>query len=341
MVGEKSRGHEIRQYILGLVEQHPREIAKLTAQHFGISRQAVNKHLKRLLDEGQLHATGSTRNRSYFLKPILVKNFQFPIGDKLAEDIVWRENIEALLSDLPENILDIWYYGFTEMVNNVIDHSGSNILLIDIEQTATATTLLVTDRGEGIFNKIQHELGLAHPSDAIIELAKGKFTTDPEHHTGEGIFFTSRIFDHFEILSSSLYYAHGEEIDWLADSHENNQGTTVAMKIGNNSDRKLDEVFDLYASEQDDYGFTKTIVPVRAIRFKNERLVSRSQAKRLIVRFEHFKEIVLDFIGVDNIGQAFADEIFRVFTNSHPDIKLSTIHTNMSIDKMIKRAQVK
>ena len=34
----------------------------------------------------------------------------------------------------------------------------------------------------------------------VWELPKsGKLTTDPDNHTGEGIFFTSRVFDEFEI----------------------------------------------------------------------------------------------------------------------------------------------
>ena len=83
----------------------------------------------------------------------------------------------------------------------------------------------------------------------------------------------------------------------------------------------------------------KTQVPVFLAIYGNENLISRSQAKRLLVRFEKFKTIILDFEGVDMIGQAFADEIFRVFQNTHPTIDIRPINTNEQVEKMISRAK--
>lgn len=45
---------------------------------------------------------------------------------------------------------------------------------------------------------------------------------------------------------------------------------------------------------------------------------------------------MLDFSGIDDIGQAFADEIFRVFVNSLPEIEISYIEANKSIKNMIE-----
>src|SRR5882762_5697831 len=56
-----------------------------------------------------------------------------------------------------------------------------------------------------IFRKIATALGLANEAHAILELTKGKLTTDRQRHSGEGIFFTSRMFDWFGILSHNLY----------------------------------------------------------------------------------------------------------------------------------------
>jgi hypothetical protein len=52
---------------------------------------------------------------------------------------------------------------------------------------------------------------------------------------------------------------------------------------------------------------------VRLAKYGNDQLISRSQAKRLLARIELFKIVLFDFSGVETIGQAFADEIFRVF----------------------------
>ena len=68
-----------------------------------------------------------------------------------------------------------------------------------------------------------------------------------------------------------------------------------------------------------------------------ENLVSRSQAKRLLARVDRFKEVILDFADVHSIGQAFADEIFRVFSSQHPDVRIRVVNANDNILKMIRR----
>ena len=45
---------------------------------------------------------------------------------------------------------------------------------------------------------------------AIAEFNKGKRTTMPDRHSGEGIFFTSRVMDLFEIESHHLRFSHQE-----------------------------------------------------------------------------------------------------------------------------------
>ncbi|MBI1882834.1 MAG: STAS-like domain-containing protein [Chlamydiae bacterium] len=110
------------------------------------------------------------------------------------------------------------------------------------------------------------------------------------------------------------------------------------MKICLKSSRTSKEVFDRYASEENDFGFTKTIVPVNLLQYGEENLVSRSQAKRLLTRFEKFREIILNFKDVKSIGPAFADEIFRVFQEQHPPIKLLWIHANKEIEKNIRKS---
>jgi hypothetical protein len=68
-------------------------------------------------------------------------------------------------------------------------------------------------------------------------------------------------------------------------------------------------------------------------------LISRSQAKRLLLRIDQFRTVVLDFGNVNQIGQAFADEIFRVFARRHPGVELQFINANEDISNMVRRAQ--
>ena len=224
-------------------------------------------------------------------------------------------------------------------MNNAIDHSSGTLVLVDVTSTAVTHRILVSDDGEGIFKKIQRELNLDDERHAVLELAKGKLTTDPVHHTGEGIFFTSRMFDRFSIGSGRtlFYHSHQMEVDSIGEGRRFLEGTVVAMILKNNSSRTTKEVFDSFSD--DDYGFTHTIVPVRLVQYGDEMLVSRSQAKRLLARFDRFKTVVLDFEGIEMIGQAFADEIFRVFAQEHPDILITEMNTNPSVQQMINRAR--
>ena len=196
----RKRGEEIRQFILDNVEHHPRDIANLTAKTFEISRQAVNKHIKRLAEQDALLVRGTTRNRHYILHLLAQWTHTYALDDKLAEDVVWRTDIMPQLGKLPDNVIGIWHYGFTEMLNNAIDHSSGQYVTIRIKKTATTIEIAICDDGEGIFRKIQRELDLTDERHAVLELSKGKLTTDPDRHTGEGIFFSSRMFCIFTFL---------------------------------------------------------------------------------------------------------------------------------------------
>ena len=63
-------------------------------------------------------------------------------------------------------------------------------------------------------------------------------------------------------------------------------------------------------------------------------MISRSEARRLLLGLEKFKEIILDFKDVKKIGQGFADEIFRVFHNRHPNIVINTVNVSPTIKQM-------
>lgn len=333
-------GVEVRDFIIGNIEEYPNSISRVVSEKFGISRQSVNRYLHKLTKDDVLAPEGHTRSKRYELKPIVKKDFLYRIKPELDEDMVWRHDLKPLFDGIKTSIIDICHYGFTEMLNNVVDHSESRTTEVRFEFLPNRVELRVMDYGIGIFNKITREFGLEDNRHAVLELTKGKLTTDREHHTGEGIFFTSRMFDRFSILSGSLYFSHiqGEEEDWLLEDKDKVfDGTVITMKIATNSNRTAKDVFDKYAAWGDDYSFTRTHVPVALLGYEKENLVSRSQAKRLLARLEPFREVFLNFEGVEFIGQAFADEIFRVFKNNHPDINILWIRANEDVEKMIKR----
>jgi anti-sigma regulatory factor (Ser/Thr protein kinase) len=334
------RGEQIRQFILANVAAHPNEVATLAAQEFNVTRQAINKHIQALVEQKALTVRGSTRDKRYHLHPLIEWKKAYALTSPLEEDRVWDADIKSLVTDLPDNVRGIWYYGFTEMLNNAIDHSSGNGVLIRVKKTAIDTEIMILDDGEGIFKKIQRALGLYDERHAVLELSKGKLTTDPTKHSGQGVFFTSRMFDKFTILSGGVYFSHefNKPEDWILEENKPDNGTYVLMRLSNNTSRTCKQIFDNFSSG-DDYAFTKTVVPVRLAQYGEETLVSRSQAKRLLARVDKFKVVIFDFADVTTIGQAFADEIFRVFRNQHPEIEMTRLNASKEVEQMIRRAE--
>ena len=109
------------------------------------------------------------------------------------------------------------------------------------------------------------------------------------------------------------------------------------MALQNNTSRTVKKIFNKYTSKED-FGFDKTIIPVRLAQYGNELLVSRSQAKRILSRVDRFKTVILDFEGVHAVGQAFADEIFRVFTLKNKEVELIHLNANKDVEQMILHA---
>jgi hypothetical protein len=143
--------------------------------------------------------------------------------------------------------------------------------------------------------------------------------------------------DFFEIESHGLRFTHQPRVeDSIADQVTETPGTRVTMRLSNDSPRVLKDVFDSF-QDPEEFTFNKTVVPLRLAQYEGENLVSRSQAKRVAHRFERFKRVELDFAGISEIGQAFADQLFRVFAAAHPDIRLVPINTEPAVDQMIRR----
>lgn len=316
-------------------------LSAAVAERFRITRQAAHANLSRLVAEGVLLAKGKTRNRSYQLPIITLSEFTVSIGNDWPEDRAWRERVAIVLRDLPDSALNIWHYAFTEMFNNAIDHSGGSRVFVGIARQGRKTNIVVHDDGEGIFRKIRRELSLRDEHESILELAKGKLTTNPRRHSGEGIFFTSRAVDFFAISSGNLFFSHDGDRpkDYLTDSSATEPGTDVWMQVDDRSERALRAVFDRFAAEEGGFEFSKTVVVLDLARHEGEDLISRSQAKRLVARFEQFKEVVLDFENIQAVGQAFADEVFRVFPLEHSGTRLVPIRMNEDVTRMVSRAR--
>lgn len=312
------------------------------ALKFDVSRQSAYSKLKQYVKKRILKELGAGRNTRYSMKTN-VAFYHLDLSKFDEEYSVYKQFIQPILEEVAcnENALDNWMYGFTEMYNNAIDHSeGANVdleILYDMAQV----TVRLRDDGIGIFKKIQDKFNLPDARQALFQLTIGKLTTDPANHTGEGIFFSSKIFDFFSIEANGLCFVHKRNyIDCLFGDNPEKQGTEIIMKLGNQSDEATSAYFDKFAAEgENDYSFSRTIVPLKLAINEGDKLISRSQAKRLVARFDNFEYVLLDFEGVQEIGQAFSDQLFRVYATSHPNVQLLPVNANQGIEKMINRVR--
>lgn len=87
-----------------------------------------------------------------------------------------------------------------------------------------------------------------------------------------------------------------------------------------------------------DFDLDKTEIRVRLFTSGGVH-ISRSQARRILAGLEKFKVILLDYENVPIVGQAFADEIYRVFQNSHSDIIIQEENMSEGVKFMVERAK--
>ena len=328
MPGVRKRGEEIRDFILFNITEN-RNIAALTSEQFGISLPAVYKHIDRLASENQLVKKAGR----YVLQSRQYK-YLYRNERSLSEDAVWEKDIKKHFANIPQNVWHIWTYGFLEIFNNAIEHSRGKKIRVVINKNRIFTAMSISDDGIGIFNNIKTNFNLIDEKDALLELAKGKRTTDTTRHSGQGIFFVSKIFDNFIIISNGITFNVNVEKNH-SKTDRSNCSTYVFMYLANNSDKILKDVFDTFSTEVPG-DFDKTIVPVRLANSSD--LVSRSQARRILSGLELFREVILDFRDIEYVGQAFADEIFRVFPSMNPNTSITAQNTNVDVQNMINRA---
>ena len=382
----------IVKFVIDSIETHPNDLVTFVTQHFEISRPTTTRLINGMLQDGSITRANYNKGKNPGYK-LATKQFTYSyslVGEqKLQEDRIYYSDIMPHLLGTPSNVQQILEYSAAEMINNAIDHSEGKVLYVLLEANVKKICMMISDDGVGIFNKIQRDLDLQTPQQSILELCKGKYTSDPQAHTGEGIFFTSRMVDNFNILSYGLFFSGHDGSDFIPKRSERKgtntlvplpsecrerkvqypapqggtearspgyrtcpeelasfiiehasgdgaRGTTVFLEVNLDTKKSAKEVFDKFANPDVEPGFFRTCIPVRLMNIEGGQLLSRSQGKRMMARVERFVDVILDFNGVEMIGQAFADEVFRVFQSLHKEVRIRSINTNESVANMIK-----
>ncbi len=336
---------EIKKYLLKKIDDDDPEFISKVSDAFGISTTSVKRYIDDELNDG--HITGNSDARCGYSLVFTGTRLQYAVSElsEYDDQVIYKDILPLL--NVNENSDRIWRYSLSEILNNAIEHSSAANVTVHIDTCYLYTRISLTDDGIGIFKHVAEAMkgyGKSNASidDAVTELYKGKFTSDPDHHTGEGIFFTMRLLDKTSIISDGTLIRHGYDGEstyirshLLAYAMKlTKKGTVVIMQLSNDTSRDPAEVFDTYTDM--DEGFYKTRIPVFEACLDSAP-IARSQARRLCLRLDSFKEVILDFEKADIMGQGFADELFRVYQKDHPEVVLTPINMNADVQHMYLR----
>ncbi|MEK7649082.1 MAG: DUF4325 domain-containing protein [Patescibacteria group bacterium] len=338
---------DLKEHIFDVISKKRTVSNAELSRQTGFSRVYIHRFLKALCEEGRIVLVGRANKARYVLatkKAVLSEKsgtLSFRRAYRIAgltEDAVLADikHETGIYQNMAQSVARIADFAFTKMLNNALEHSHSKTVDVYMMRDAATLRFDIRDRGIGIYRNLMQTHHFDGELDAIHQLLKGKVTTAPRAHTGEGIFFTSKLADVLVIESGTTKLTfHTLLDDIFITKIKTKQGTRVSFSLSLHSKRMIEKVFHAYTDSS--YHFSKTNVRIKLYALGVD-YISRSQARRLLVGLEKFQEIILDFKDVQSIGQAFADEIFRVWQRRHSAIRLTWVHAEEAVKFMIKRA---
>ena len=327
---------KIKNFILNNLTKHEKNIVQVAISKFGVSRQAVHRHMTSLIDQKKIIAHGYTKGRYYKLIPVV--NFNKTIDTKSAGQTheIPRKFILPHLKTLKANIFEIFEFSVGALINNIFDHAHASRIYFKIYINHEKIHFIISDNGVGIFENIRSGLNLTDIHLATLELAKGKITIDPKYHTGDELNTIIHLFDSISIEANGKSLIHtNHNNDWKILKSPMQKGTRIHLEISPASNRTCAEVFNrIFEIEE-----KRISIPINLLDIADYRVInSRSQAGNVLRNIQNFKKIEFDFNQIDLIGPAFADELVRKARQKNKSADIKWINTNKTVDLLLTRA---
>lgn len=322
-------------WITEAVLAHSDDLPAHLMERLDIGRRAAGTILARLTDAQWLAQTGTARRPRFVpgLQRQVVR--RYPLQG-LEEDLPWSRDFAPMLA-LPPKVARLAQHAFGELLNNAIEHSGGTAVTVSMRQTPVHLQLLVSDNGCGLFDRVARSFRISDPALAMLELTKGKLTSEPRRHTGRGLYFTTRIADVLDLHANSAAFQHRawQRHRWQRTTPAARQGTSVFVAIALDTPVTLDDVLRAHSCDGQGYAFERTVVPLQFLASMGHALDSRAQARRAALRLQQFRRAQLDFAGVEDVGHGFADELFRVFARCHPQLELEPLNMPPAVRALV------
>lgn len=323
-------------WITAAAMHHPDSLPDHVAQRLHITRRTAQRALSRLVALQWLERTGTAR-RPIYRPGLLRQAVQRYELQGLQEDVPWTRDFAPFFA-VPPHVQRMAQHAFCELVNNAVDHSEGTSVTLSMRQTPSQLQLLVSDDGRGLFDKLHEAFALDDPSLAMLELSKGRLTSQPQRHTGRGLFFTSRLADVLDLhANAQAFQRRGwEGGSWHPGRALKQRGTSVYVAIALDTRRTLESVLQAHSCDGSGVALDSTAVPLRLVTGPHTGLESRAQARRMVARLHEFRRAEIDFSGVDSVGHAFVDELFRVTAALEPGVELVPVNMTPQVARLVE-----
>ncbi len=234
---ERARTRSIREFILARAAEDPRGLARRIAEAYGISRQAANRHLDQLVDDGLLEQSGRTRARVYRLKRTSSLSRELRVTPVLRSDRVWEDHIAPHLSADRVAFRELCRGAFGELVRNAIEHAHASWIRFTFANSARDIDITVADDGVGIFHALARPLDAGSPGEAAEKMAAQAQARAADSPSAR-LFLLARNFHTFLIRSGGSVLAFDRDTDrWSAgDDDVPEAGTSVAFRARRQSE---------------------------------------------------------------------------------------------------------
>tara|TARA_B100002051_G_C16693473_1_gene616830 strand:+ start:488 stop:1501 length:1014 start_codon:yes stop_codon:yes gene_type:complete len=326
----------IKRFLLDNLSKHQKDIVQTAINQFGISRQAIHRHMNSLIKDNKVKAHGTTKGRHYELMPYVNYTKTVDLNIDFSIDILLKNQIRPLLKSLPKNILEIFEFATGALLNNVQEHSNAMKLYVKLFIKHDEAHFIVSDNGIGIFEHIKSGLRLPNVQLAAIELAKGNVTANPSEHSGDEMNAVIHLFDKVEIASSgqSLSFINNRN-EWKIYHSTQTKGTRMHLLINPSSNRTCSEIFNNIFSS----GQKKISIPLNLLETSNQSLInSKIKAKSVLRNIQNYDVVEFDFKKIKLIGPAFADTLVRETKEKNKYALIEWINTNKTVDLLMSRA---
>jgi len=327
---------KIKNFILDNISKHKRDIIHTSIEHFGVSRQAIHKHMNSLIKDHKVTAYGTTKGRYYELMPTVNFVKSIDIDNNFEVEKLLKEYVLPHLISLERNILEIFEFSTGALLNNISDHSSASKFYYKIYITHQEAHFILSDNGIGIFEHIRQRLNLSKVRLAALELAKGQVVTDIIDHSGDELNAVIHLFDKVKIDSTGIslnFFNHNE--DWTLDHSTQNKGSRIHLQINPSSKRTCAEIFDLIFDSRKN----NVRIPLKLLKDSRKLVINhRNHVDSVMRNIRDYENIEFDFKEIDLIGPAFANELVRKAREKNRFAHIRWINTNETVDLLMSRA---